>query len=44
MTINAGSSNPIDHSDDRRTDNSLGSRGSVKTKKGFWSRFFGAFK
>jgi len=41
MTINAGSSNPLDHSEDRRTDTSLGSGKAVKTKKKhFWNRFF----
>jgi len=40
MTINAGSSNPLDHTDDRRTDEGLGSGGSVKKKKHFWNRFF----
>jgi len=40
MTISAGTNN-ADH-----TDNSLGTRGSVKVKKklGFWDRFMSVFK
>jgi len=39
MTINAGSSNPLDHTDDRDTGVSLGKKGTVK-KKSFWERLF----
>jgi len=40
MTINAGSSNPLDHSEDRDTGVTLGSKGTTKKKKGFWNRLF----
>jgi len=41
MTINAGSYNPIDHSEDRDTGVTLGSKDTVKVKKkGFWRTLF----